>query len=169
MLSKVSKIDLHARERRIVFFFYLYPKNWKVSTTFFCFHSLTNAIWRDHWKKQISWNRLWGGVGEGRNLKASSLGSCYWQKLIIDVRFTENCSNSRQNLQGGVISYQTQVNTVWLMNIVGLILCFEPISLCISTTNTVYCLQIQIYRYIDGRPIKKICKTILSLQAQLGF
>ncbi|KAL0684329.1 hypothetical protein Bca4012_051177 [Brassica carinata] len=48
-------------------------------------------------------------VGEGRNLKASSLGSCYWQKLIIDVRFTENCSNSRQNLQGGVISYQTQI------------------------------------------------------------
>ncbi|CDY37619.1 BnaCnng08340D [Brassica napus] len=34
------------------------------------------------------------------------------------------------------------------MNIVGLILCFEPISLCISTTNTVYCLQIQIYSIV---------------------
>ena len=153
----------------LYFFFIFTLKTEKSVPLFFCFHSLTNAIWRDHWKKPISWNRLWGGVGEGRNLKASSLGSCYWQKLIIDVRFTENCSNSRRNLQGGVISYQTQVNTVWLMNIVGLILCFEPISLCINTTNTVYCLQIQIYGYIGGRPIKIICKTILSLQAQLGF
>ncbi|CAF2095932.1 hypothetical protein YC2023_064875 [Brassica napus] len=54
------------------------------------------------------------------------------------------------------------------MSIVGLILCFEPISLCISTTNTVYCLlQIQIYGYTGGRSIKIICKTILSLQAHI--
>ncbi|CAN7104139.1 unnamed protein product [Brassica rapa subsp. narinosa] len=42
------------------------------------------------------------------------------------------------------------------MSIVGLILCFEPISLCISTINTVYCLQIQIYGYTGGRSINNL-------------